>query len=170
MDANFSACLDAVLANEGGFSDDVSDPGGATNLGITLTTLSAWRGSPQTIADVEGLTKADVGPIYRADYWNLTGCQDWPPGVDLMVFDTAVNEGPGRAVRTLQTAVSVKADGLIGPATKAAVAAAKASALIEAMANERIAYYESLPGYPRFGVGWVARVQRTALAALEMAA
>lgn len=40
MEANFSACLRHVLAMEGGFRNDPSDHGGATNWGITLATLA----------------------------------------------------------------------------------------------------------------------------------
>jgi lysozyme family protein len=32
-----------VFAEEGGYTDDPLDPGGATNLGITLDELSRWR-------------------------------------------------------------------------------------------------------------------------------
>ena len=39
MEANFSACLRHALAMEGGFSNDPSDHGGATNWGITAATL-----------------------------------------------------------------------------------------------------------------------------------
>ena len=79
----FAACLPIILASEGGFVDDPQDPGGATNLGITLTTLSGWRGRPTTVADVRALTQWDVAPIYQADYWNAAHCGDCPAGVDM---------------------------------------------------------------------------------------
>lgn len=169
MDANFPSCLDIILESEGGFVDDPADPGGATNLGITLNTLSGWRGTPQTIADVEALTKADVAPIYKAEYWGISGCPDWPGGVDLMVFDMAVNSGVARAVRTLQTAVGVVADGIIGPRTKAAVSMANPADVINEIAALRVSFYKSLPTFARFGKGWLARVTRTAELARIMA-
>jgi lysozyme family protein len=170
VNENFDVCLQMILQSEGGFVDDPQDPGGATNLGITLNTLSHWLGRPATIAEVEALTPADVAPIYQADYWNLVGCPDWPAGVDLMVFDQAVNQGPGRAIRTLQTAVGVSADGLLGPATRAAVAASPAPQTILNIAHAREAQYRALPKFPRFGAGWLARLERTRTKALEMAA
>lgn len=166
--ANFQACLAVVLASEGGFVDDPQDPGGATNLGVTLATLSAWRGSVQTIAAVEALTVADVAPIYLADFWNVTHCSIWPAGVDLCVFDAAVNEGPGQAIRQLQHAVGVAIDGEAGPATLAAVADADPAATIKAIEAIRDAFYESLKAFPRFGKGWLARDGRTETAALAM--
>jgi len=165
---SFADCLPIILASEGGFVDDPRDPGGATNLGITQNTLSGWLGHPATVADVQALTPADVAPIYQADYWNAVHCGDCPAGVDLMVFDEAVNQGVGRAIRTLQAAVGVTADGAFGPATLAAVQAADPTATVNAIAAARTAFYQSLPTFPRFGNGWLARVARTQADALQM--
>src|SRR5271156_3359996 len=127
---SFEACLPVILASEGGFVDDPHDPGGATNLGISLAPLSSWRGRTASIADVEALNPAAAGPIYLARYWNPSHACDCPAGVDLMVFDEAVNQGVGRAVPTLQAALGFTADGAFGPATKAALTAAAPAVLI----------------------------------------
>jgi lysozyme family protein len=167
---SFAGCLPIILASEGGFVNDPQDPGGATNLGVTLNTLSGWLGHPATVADVRALTAADVSPIYQADYWNAAHCGDCPAGVDLMVFDEAVNQGVGRAIRTLQTVVGVTADGAFGPATRAAVQAADPATVVDAIAANRDAFYHSLPTFPRFGHGWLDRVQRTRAKAAAMIA
>ena len=53
----FARCLNAVLQQEGGFIDHRRDPGGATNLGITIKTLARWRGEDlETAAGKAGLT------------------------------------------------------------------------------------------------------------------
>ena len=166
---SFEACLPVILAAEGGFVDDPADPGGATNLGITRATLSGWIGRPASIADVEALTPAAVAPIYLARYYNPAHAGDCPPGVDLMVFDEAVNQGVGRAIASLQAAAGVARDGVFGPATRAAVADAAPERLIRAIAADRAAHYRALPTFPRFGHGWLARVAHTTEAALAMA-
>lgn len=166
---SFAACLPIILASEGGFVDNPADPGGATNLGITLNALTWWLGHQATIADVEALTPEMVAPIYQGDYWNPAHCPHCPPGVDLMVFDCAVNQGVGRALRTLQAAVGVAADGLFGPATAAAVGAASPATTIERVADVRELFYRSLPTFHVFGVGWLTRVDRTRKLALQMA-
>ncbi len=51
----FAACLAFVLEQEGGFSNDQRDPGGATNLGITIGELRAWRNAAVSVADVQAL-------------------------------------------------------------------------------------------------------------------
>ena len=166
--ARFETCLPIILASEGGFIDDPADPGGATNLGVTRTTLASWLGRPVTIADVEALTPPAVAPIYRARYWNPSHAGDCPPGVDLMVFDEAVNQGVGRALASLQSALRVTPDGAFGPATQAALAAADPARLIRAIAANREAHYRALPTFARFGHGWLARLRRTTDLALAM--
>lgn len=167
--ANFPACLNVILESEGGFADLAGDPGGATNHGVTLATWAGWVGHPVTIADMEALTVADVTPLYQADFWNVSHCPDLPSGVDLMVFDTAVNQGVGRGVRTLQKALGVNPDGAWGPITEAALAASPPSLIIDEIAKVRTAYYESLPTFSRFGKGWLNRVARTQGIAHQMA-
>jgi lysozyme family protein len=56
MEANFRRSVLAVLKHEDGYVDHPSDPGGATNLGITIHTLRNWRGKSVTKADVQSLT------------------------------------------------------------------------------------------------------------------
>jgi lysozyme family protein len=164
----FEVCLPVILASEGGFVDDPQDPGGATNLGVTLATLSSWLGRTATIAEVEGLTPVAVAPMFLARYWNPSHAGDCPAGVDLMVFDEAVNQGVGRALCSLQAALGLAVDGAFGPATQAALDAGDAVCLIRRLAANREAHYRALPTFPRFGRGWLARLERTKAVALVM--
>jgi lysozyme family protein len=166
---NFPACLDIVLAKEGGYVDHPADPGGATNLGITFATLSAWRGHPITKADVAALTKAEAGEIYRAKYWNPTRCADLPAGLDLAVFDYGVNSGVGRPARALQKILGVPQDGVIGPVTLAAIKQRDPRELIEALCDERLRFLRSLPTWGVFGRGWTSRVEDVRVRARGMA-
>jgi lysozyme family protein len=100
--SRFETCLGFVLKEEGGFVDHPQDPGGATNHGITKDTWEAWAKKPATVADIRNLTVADVVPIYRDRYWEAAKCPRLPLGVDLAVFDFAVNSGPATAIRHLQ--------------------------------------------------------------------
>ena len=167
---SFDACLPIILKFEGGFVDDPHDPGGATNLGITIGTLTNWLGRQATVDDVLALTPASVAPIYQADYYNAAHACDCPSGVDLMVFDEAVNQGVGRAIRSLQTAAGVAVDGLFGPDTLAAVNAAAPADLITGIADDREARYRALPGFVRYGNGWLSRLATAKADALAMAA
>ena len=72
----FDTAVAFTLREEGGFTDDPRDPGGATNLGITLATLTHWRGRPATADDVRQLTvvEADAADFGRGWLARLTRC------------------------------------------------------------------------------------------------
>ena len=61
------------------------------------------------------MTLVRAKDIYQRDYWWKAGCDLVPDAVKFDLFDTAVNAGPGAAIRMLQRAVGVEPDGVIGP-------------------------------------------------------
>ncbi|WP_088348515.1 MULTISPECIES: glycosyl hydrolase 108 family protein [Rhodomicrobium] len=169
MQKTFNAALAHVLTFEGGYSDHPLDPGGATNLGITLAVLRDYRRSAVTKADVRALTRKEAAAIYRERYWETACCGALPSGLDLAVFDCAVNQGVGRARRFLQQAANVKADGQIGPVTLAAIAAAQPEKLLAEFMARRMQSYGLLQRlFPTFGLGWSRRLIATHAAALSL--
>lgn len=165
----FDACLAEVLKHEGGYVDHPDDPGGATNMGITHATLAAWRGKAVTKADVKALQRAEVASIYRSRYWLPVNGDALPPGVDLVLFDFAVNSGPARAVKTLQRVLGVTQDGAIGPVTMAALKASPGPVtVIMDMSDARMAFLKSLKTWPTFGRGWTRRVDEVEAAAMAV--
>ena len=165
--STFAPCLAFTLLKEGGFVDNAADPGGATNLGITIHTLSEWREEDCTVEDVRDLTRLTVAPIYGAMFWNPVQGDHLPAGLDLMVFDHGVMAGPPTAARMLQLLVHAEPDGHIGPATIAAVGKMAPAPLIQALAAAQQAYYVGLHN-PTFQKGWVNRVTARRDAALAM--
>ena len=60
MDDNFDICLAFTLKEEGGYSDNPADPGGSTNMGITLATYRQWSDDPNlgiVVAQVQALAR-----------------------------------------------------------------------------------------------------------------
>ena len=167
-DARFARALDHVFRWEGGFSDDPADPGGATRFGITRATLADWRGEAVSVADVRALGRDEAAAIYRARYWDACRCAEMPPGLDLLLFDAAVNQGAGRAVRILQAALRVRQDGEVGPVTQNAARSADPRAVIVEFAARRMQAYGMLATFPRFGLGWSRRLMDGVAAALAM--
>lgn len=168
--SNFEACLQFTLRAEGGFSDNPADPAGATNMGITEATLARWRGEPVNANDVRDLTEAEAAAIYRCDYWNRVQGDALPAGVDLAVFDMGVNAGVRESAKLLQAAVGTVQDGAIGPVTLAAVRAQKPFLLIGDLCDRQAAFYRSLPAFPTFGRGWLARTEARRAAAMALMA
>jgi uncharacterized protein (TIGR02594 family) len=175
-DELFEAALAHVLEMEGGWTNDPHDPGGPTNLGITLSVFAAWKGLTLTDANRQALMEelkrldaAAVRPIYRERYWNPSRAGDLPPALAVMHFDAAVNHGVSGAARMLQQALGVSVDGKIGPQTLAAAHGQPVAEVIDRYADIRRARYRSLSHFWRFGRGWLRRVDRTVLAARQIA-
>lgn len=169
---NFRRCLAHVLIHEGGYSDHPSDPGGATNMGITRKALESWRGHPVTKDDVRALTQDEAATIYAARYWAPVAGDDLPAGIDLAAFDCAVNQGVGRAVKLLQEALGVEGialDGRMGPVTLRAVTSANPERLLAEYVARRMRHYGSLTKlFKTFGLGWSRRLIAVHAEALSM--
>ena len=169
MKDNFEQCLALVLKSEGGFVNNVKDPGGMTNLGVTKAVWENWVGHPVTEADMRALGPKDVAPLYKANYWDKIGGDSLPLGVDYATFDMAVNSGVSRAAKTLQQVLGVGADGKIGQATINACEAANAREVATGVCEARLAFLQSLSTYDTFGKGWSNRVASVEKAAFDMA-
>jgi lysozyme family protein len=172
MADRFDACLAFTLAQEGGYVDDPSDPGGATNMGITLATYRQWsHDAALGPDDVRAMPRRTAAAIYGALYWNALHGPSLPAGVDLSAFDFGVNAGTRRSAELLQQALGFppdQADGRIGPETLRAALAADAAKLVEALAERQAAHYRGLAEFGRYGRGWLDRTERRRRAALAM--
>ncbi len=159
MRETLTTALDLMFGHEGGYVNNPKDTGGATKYGITHKTLAAHRGvASVTPAQVKALTKEEATEIYVKSYWTQSGGDLLPVGIDFMAFDYGVNSGPAQAVKSLQRVVGVKADGIVGSQTVAAVSAYKGD-LIRAYAAERLRFMRTLKTWPVFGRGWQKRVE-----------
>jgi lysozyme family protein len=146
--ARFMACVGLLIERiEGGYVNDPNDPGGETNFGISK------RSYPNT--DIAGLTEGAAIEIYYSDFWMPCGADALPRGLDLWVFDFAVNSGVATAVKMLQAACGVAQDGDVGPNT---IAAAKALKEPEVYLVARLNYYMSLKTWPTYKNGWTKRL------------
>lgn len=164
MEDNFQKALARVLVYEGGKVDNPADPGGRTNKGVTQITFNAWlRENGASSRDVYIITYAEVSAIYKAKFWGIVRGDDLPSGLDLAVFDAAVNSGPGQAGKWLQHALGDKfvgaIDGLIGMKTLQAIEDfGDVEILISDFCQRRLATLKSLRTWSTFGKGWSARI------------
>ena len=170
MRPNFDGCLAFTLRAEGGFSDHPADPGGATNMGITRATLAGVRGHAVSSAEVRALTRAEAADIYRSMYWRVVRGDELPAGVDLVVFDHAVNSGPKAAIRSLQGALGFKQDAVLSRRCVIAAQGADAAALVRQLCSARLNFLRRLSTWLVFRRGWTARMEALEKAALVMCA
>lgn len=165
--SEFERSLTQVLKHEGGYVNHPNDPGGETNKGVTKAVYDDYRKSKGLpVRSVKKLEQVELQDIYRARYWNLIKGDKLPPGVSYAVFDGAVNSGVSQSAKWLQRALGVKADGIIGPATIAAVNSySSASRLIDGILDQRMKFLRSLKTWPSFGKGWARRVSSVRITA-----
>jgi lysozyme family protein len=163
--SGYQTFLDAVaivLTHEGGLVDDADDPGGLTNMGVTL------RDYPQLGANgIRTLTHDQATAIYWTDWWMPNRYGQLPPDIGAKVFDLAVNAGAGTVAKILQQAIAsiehagLAVDGRIGPATCQAAHCCDPVALRTAFVAGMQAHYRALvaanPSLDKFLAGWLAR-------------
>lgn len=131
--------IDALLAREGGWRDQVTRPNGSidppTNMGITLPTLRAWllrtghTASTDNVGedDLRHLRPETAALIYQEMYIIDPGFT--PANIPfeplrVQLIDFGVNSGPERAVRWLQRVLGfgrASVDGKLGPNTISAL-------------------------------------------------
>lgn len=161
----FDICLRFVLAWEGGLSDDPADPGGRTMKGILQREYDGYRRShSQPVQDVAKISDAEVEDIYKRQYWIISRAAYMPPPLDLVHFDTAVNEGIGRATETLADTLGLSKSMVWTTELSGAVhAITDPKAVASKYISDREAFYKSLaearPRLGRFLKGWLNRCE-----------
>ena len=151
--AQFLTIVDHVLASEGGYVDHPNDPGGETNFGISK------RSYPDL--DIQNLTRDHAIEIYRLDYWLAYRCNQLPTWAAAFLFDALVQHRPKTAVRFLQGAVGVNADGVIGPITIKQACRANIKTLLPELFAQRLDFYAGLAArdsMQAFRLGWFRRM------------
>ncbi len=158
----FLTAVECVLANEGGYSSNPADPGGATNFGI-----SARSHPGLAVAD---LTRDAAVEIYWREWWLRFGFARLPAAIAAKTFDLAVNMGAGDAIQCLQRALRAcgrpaTEDGVIGADTAAQAARADPAALMAALRSELAAHYRLVAANQghrdqEFIKGWLTRAYR----------
>ena len=113
-----------------------SDPGGATNFGITRDVLANWRGQPVTVNDVKNMSIDEARRIFYARYWTPMRMDEVDFPAALMTYNCGVNSGIVRGCKNTpkkalnQQSSNLVVDGKIGPKTLAAAEAADLATLV----------------------------------------
>ncbi|MBR9882599.1 MAG: hypothetical protein GYB21_02640 [Oceanospirillales bacterium] len=164
--------IDQILVREGGYVDHPDDRGGPTKFGITQKTLSRYYGRAATPSEVEALSVEVAREIYERNYYIAPSLNTLPDTIQPFLFDSAVNHGPRRAIRFLQSVCNqarytpaLSEDGAVGPNTRRAALWAEREmgrVLLRALIEERRNFYrvivEMRPSQRVFLNGWMNRV------------
>jgi len=156
----FQRALLFVLAHENEYhpdgtvktEHDPKDSGGTTKWGIDQAS--------HPLLDIENLTLEEAVQSYHNDEWKRAHGDALPEALAICHFDGTVNIGVVPSAKMLQAVVGATVDGKVGSKTLAS-ASAVGNPLHAALAmlERRKTYYTRLRQFPRYGRGWVNRVE-----------
>lgn len=165
--ATYDAAMIRVFADEGGYTNDPQDPGGATNWGITIFDARKYWKPNATAADVKAMPKTVAADIYRAHYATPIRYDDLPAGFDYSMLDASINSGQGRAVPWGAKALGSNSSTVDSVVTLSRAASDKV-ALIQTYWALRLSFLHGLRTWSHFGVGWGRRCANGEAAAVRM--
>lgn len=179
----FLKAVKTTLQHEGGFVNDPSDPGGATNFGVSLRFALAITGTDGSAFDfdfdhdgdvdkddIKLMSPSDAIEVYWKFWWQKFHYDRLPEVVAAKVFDLSVNMGAKQAHKLLQRAINdlqgnarVTVDGILGPQTFAAIdTIVDPYSLLNAFIVQGEKFYRNLvvarPALAKYRNGWLRRV------------
>lgn len=163
----YELAMARIFADEGGYTNDPVDPGGATNWGITIIDARKYWKPDATANDVKNMPKSVAASIYRKHYANPMRYDDLPAGFDYSVLDAAINSGVGRAPIWAGKALGITVKNINDVVIPANIAKDKVK-IIQKYWQVRLAFLQGLSTYWRFGKGWTRRVTSGEAAAVKM--
>jgi lysozyme family protein len=162
--------INDIIRRESGFVPP-ADRGGPTCYGVTHKTLARYLGREVTREDVKNISRELAAEIYRRAYYLEPRIDSLSAAIRAFLFDSAVNNGPRRAIKLLQQVLNdagfgkLGVDGLAGPMTwRQAEQAGDAmgSWLLAALIEERRMFYRLIvvrdPSQRVFLKGWMNHI------------
>ena len=175
----FNKSIDFTLQFEGGFVNDPSDPGGATNLGWTLGTAQGTQDldifdvdhdGDIDLTDIKKMGEDTAEKGYYKYFWEPLRCDMMPAKVAFLVNDMGINHGIKRAQILLIRAInkvssnSFSESGEIDHKILHTIETLDLDSLLEEMLQVRIDFYNAIvsrrPESKKFIKGWMARVAK----------
>jgi lysozyme family protein len=177
--SDFTLAIPVVLKNEGGYCNNASDPGGATNFGISIRYLIASGGikarpdidvnhdGKLDFTDIKAMSVDQAVAIYKKDWWDAEGyARINDQGCATKIFDFSVNMGHPRAHKLAQQGCvacgkPVIPDGVLGSQTIAAINSCDPTSFLFHLKDQAASFYRSLAAHnsslAKFLPGWLKR-------------
>lgn len=177
--ANCEKALEVVLKHEGGYVNNPSDAGGATNYGVSLRFLLEHlelgdfdHDGDVDIEDIKNMKKTDAIKVYQSQWWDKFKYGSIvDQTIATKICDLSVNMGAKRAHILTQTALNktfglkLTCDGVLGPATIGVINNCtdgdQEQLLLTAICNEAWGFYQRIiaknPSQVVFAKGWKNR-------------
>lgn len=156
-----------ILKWEGGFVNDPSDLGGATNKGVTFKTFKEYckkKGRPTpTVSDLKNISEEDWTEIMKESYWDRWKAdQIKNQSIANILVDWVWMSG-AHGIKRPQKVLGVTADGIVGPNTLNALNNYPSQReLFDRIKKARYDFYDEIckkrPANKKFLKGWHNRL------------
>lgn len=160
--ANFDKYAPALNTWEGGFALVKDDKGGWTNRGVTLDTFRLYVNPNATVEDLGRMTDAQWRLVAKGKFWDKCGGDKIQnQSIAELFVDWCFHSGIGM-IKRVQGIVGVKADGIVGPQTIAAINRQNAKRLHFMIKAARVEFLanavRNTSSNLKFYDGWINRV------------
>ena len=150
-----------ILKWEGGFALLPNDPGGQTNKGVTWWTWQKFYG--KTHDEFLHMPADKWEYIYKVGYWDVMhGDEIKSQDIAEILAEWCWGSGTSVPAKAVQRALGLRADGVMGEATVAAINAADQETLYQTLITDRFRFLAHIPYYTptnwAYIDGWLNRM------------
>lgn len=164
--ANSSKLVPFILQWEGGFVNDPDDLGGATNKGITIDTFTEYKKrkgqKAPTVTDLKNISDAEWRDVFKSLYWDRWRADEIKSQAVANILVDWVWASGSHGIKRPQRLLGVKADGIVGKQTIAALNAMDAATLFKMIKDDRAKFIDEIckarPKNEKYRKGWMNRI------------
>lgn len=147
---------------EGGYVNDPDDAGGCTMAGITLKTYQKYYGADKDCNDLKFITDSEWLHIFKNGYWDkMKADKIVNQSIAELCVDMLWGSGPITAIKKIQAALGVTADGKVGPITLKAINEGDPQEVFKRLWDMRKRWLEQIAqrkNNKKFLKGWLNRL------------
>lgn len=161
--AKYEKLIPTILRWEGGFANHPSDPQGATNSGVTISTFRSVYGKDKSVKDLKNMTREQWEYIFKTRFWDRWKADEIDnQAIANLLVDWVWASGV-YGIKYPQAVLGVKTDGIVGLKTLAAINYyPNKKELFEKLWNRRKKHFEDIvrnrPQSKVFLKGWLNRL------------
>lgn len=164
--ANSSKLIPFILRWEGGFVNDPDDLGGATNKGITISTFTEYKKrkgqKAPSVTDLKNISDAEWHDVFKSLYWDRWKADEIKNQSVANILVDWVWASGSHGIKRPQRLLGVKADGIVGKQTIAALNAMDAATLFKMIKDDRAKFIDEIckarPKNEKYRKGWMNRI------------
>jgi lysozyme family protein len=176
MQQDLQEAFTDILRWEGGWTEADSEPGGASNWGISMVSYGDYckkhKLPEPTKDDLKALTSDKAITFYEDSWVNQINFDALPVGVDLQMLNIAINLGVVGGIKLLQAEIESPQTGKMDWNTvtslKAFTAPDRAASLVAALGAGWLKNKSQDVDWPKYKAGWTNREVSITNSALTM--